>query len=147
MYSYKTDVIKPQDIVPQWWVVDATHQTVGRLASKIAFMLQGKHKPYYSPHMNCGDKIIVINAEKVRFTGKKMSQKIYLHYTGFSSGQRTTSPKEFIKKEQADRILHLAIKRMLPKNKLQKPFLKNLFLYTGSHHGHAAQQPKTLELT
>ena len=147
MYHFKTDSIKEKEVNQKWWLIDASQQTVGRLASKIAHMLQGKHKPYYTPHINCGDKIIVINAEKVRFTGKKMTDKTYLSHTGYPGGQRSVTPKELIKKDQAERILFLAIKRMLPKTKLQKPFLSNLFLYEGAQHQHAAQQPEQLNFT
>ena len=144
MYSFKTNAIKKNDLTIQWWLVDAQNQTVGRLASKIAHILQGKHKPTYTPNLNCGDKVIIINAEKIRFTGKKMNNKTYISHTGYPGGQRVTTPKKLIESQKADRIIFKAIERMLPKTKLQKPFMKNLFLYTGPNHNHTAQKPVPL---
>lgn len=144
MYSNKTDSAKQTDIEPQWWIVDATDLVVGRLAAQVVPYLMGKHKPCYTPHINCGDKVIIINVEKVRFTGKKMTDKTYLSHTGYPGGQRSTTPKERMKKDQAERILEDAIRGMLPKTRLKKPFYKNLHLYKGAVHAHTAQQPKPL---
>ncbi|MEM7362112.1 MAG: 50S ribosomal protein L13 [Bacteroidota bacterium] len=147
MYHYKTDATKPQDIDPAWWIVDATNETVGRIASKISTYLQGKHKACYSSHINCGDKVIVINAEKIRFTGKKMNNKTYLRHTGYPGGQRSQTPKDLLRKGKGEEILTRAIKGMLPKNKLRKPFMENLIVCKGAEHKHEAQQPKALPLT
>ena len=147
IYHYKTDAIKKEEITADWWIVDATNRTVGRLASTISTYLQGKHKATYTSHLNSGDNVIVINADKVLFTGKKMNNKTYLRHTGYPGGQRSKTPKELLKQGRGEQILAQAIKGMLPKNKLRKPFMHNLFLYKGSEHKHAAQQPKDLPLT
>lgn len=139
--TYKTKSIKPREIEPKWWVVDATNQTVGRLSTWVANHIRGKHKPYFTPHVNCGDKIIIVNGEKIRFTGKKMNNKAYISYTGYPGGQRTTTPKALLQKKPCH-ILRHAIKGMLPKNKLANAIFKNLFIYTGHEHPHQAQKPE-----
>lgn len=126
-------------------MVDATNMVVGRLASQIAMRLRGKHKPCYTPHVDCGDYIIVVNAEKVRFTGKKMDQKKYYRYTGHPGGKRVTNPREVMKRFP-ERILEHAVKGMLPKTRLGARMYRHLFVYAGPEHGHEAQQPKMLEL-
>lgn len=146
MYHYKTQALKKKEREPHWWIVDATNHTVGRLASQIATILQGKNRPYYTPNLNCGDMVVVINAEKVRFTGKKMNKKTYLRHTGHPGGQRSETPRDLVRKGKEEDILYRAIHRMLPKTKLRKPFMENLFLYKGSEHKHEAQQPKELIL-
>ena len=144
MYHYKTHSAKQTDIVPRWWIVDATDLIVGRLAAQVTPYLMGKRMACYTSHINGGDKVIIINVEKVRFTGKKMTDKTYLTHTGYPGGQRSTTPKERIKKGYSKRIMEEAIRRMLPKTKLGKDFYKNLHLYEGASHPHAAQQPKPL---
>lgn len=143
--SYKTISANKASVEKEWFVVDATNEVVGRLAARVAMVLRGKHKPHFTPHADCGDKVIIVNAEKVRFTGKKRSDKEYIRYTGYPGGQRKATPADlFDKKPEA--ILENAIKGMLPKNKLGAAIFKNLYVYAGEEHKHEAQEPKTLDL-
>jgi len=145
--SYKTRAASSQMITKSWWVLDVTNLVVGRCATKIATYIRGKHKPYFSPHMDCGDVVIVVNAGKVRFTGKKMDNKIYSSYSGYPGGQKSITPKQ-LKAKHPSRIMELAIKRMLPKNKLSSQiYSKNLFVYADAMHPHAAQKPQKMTLT
>ena len=143
--SYKTISANKQTEKHEWIQIDAENMVVGRLASQIANFVRGKHKASFTPHVNCGDKVVVINADKIRFTGTKMSDKIYLHYTGYPGGQRATTPAKLLAKRPED-ILQKAVRGMLPGNKLRAQFLKNLFIYAGSEHPHQAQNPKKIEL-
>jgi large subunit ribosomal protein L13 len=143
--SYKTVSANNQTVVRNWHIIDAENQIVGRLATTIANLIRGKHKASFTPHVNTGDKVIVINADKVRFTGKKMEDKVYLHYTGYPGGQRATTPAKLMAKKPEE-VLRTAVHGMLPGNKLKKEFLKNLFLYAGTEHPHGAQNPKPYEL-
>jgi len=143
--SYKTISANKQTVVQNWHIIDAENQIVGRLATTLANLIRGKHKASFTPHVNTGDKVIVINAEKIRFTGKKMSDKIYLHYTGYPGGQRAATPERILAKKPTE-VLRKAVQGMLPGNKLDKEFMKNLFLYAGTDHPHAAQNPKPYEL-
>jgi len=129
-----------------WVVIDATDQVLGRLASRIALILRGKNKANYTPHVDCGDNVIVINATKVRFTGKKLTDKVYVRYTGYPGGQRFETPKNLLSRKPLAVVEH-AIKGMLPKNKLGAELFRNLFVYEGSEHPHQAQQPKQINLT
>jgi len=129
----------------KWFVVDATNMTVGRMASRIAHILRGKHKPSYTPHTDCGDNIIVINAEKVRFTGKKMDEKEYITFSGYPGGQKIRTPRQHLAKNPAY-IVENAVRGMLPKNKLGRAMYKKLFVYVGEKHPHEAQQPTVLDL-
>jgi len=133
------------DIERSWYVVDADGKTLGRLASQIAHVLRGKHKPTYSPHMDLGDHIVVINAEKIHVTGRKAEQKVYYRHTGYPGGLRTTTYEDMMKKHP-DRILRTAIKGMMPNNVLGRQMFKKLRVYAGPEHGHAAQQPQALDL-
>lgn len=142
--SFKTKSANKSTVEKKWYLVDAENMVVGRVATRIANIIRGKHKPSFTPHVDCGDKVVVINAEKVRFTGKKMNKKEYIRYTGYPGGQRSITPREVIDKHP-ERILEYAVKGMLPNNKLRKVFLKNLHVYAGTEHGHAAQQPEKLE--
>ncbi len=144
--SYKTVSANAATVEKEWFVIDATNMVVGRLASRIALILRGKHKPSYTPHVDCGDNIIVINAEKIRFTGKKMTDKTYYRYTGHPGGKRMTNPATVLAKHP-ERILEHAVKGMLPKNRLGRRLFHNLFVYVGPEHPHAAQQPKELDLS
>lgn len=139
--SYKTKSLRKEDAEHNWFVVDADGETVGRLSSKIAHVLRGKHKACYTPHVDCGDNVIVLNADKVRFTGKKMDDKVYLSYTSYPSGQKSITPRELMAKHP-ERIIEKAVKGMLPKTKLGRAMYKKLFVYTGSEHPHQAQQPQ-----
>ena len=141
----KTYSAKPADVKREWYIVDATDLVVGRLAAKIATMLRGKHKPMYTPHIDCGDNIIVINAEKAKFTGKKMTNKIYYRHTGHPGGLKETTPEKVLEGEHPNRVIELAVKRMLPRGPLARAQFKKLFVYGGSEHPHEAQQPKALD--
>jgi large subunit ribosomal protein L13 len=143
--SYKTVSAKAGDVKKEWFIVDAENQILGRLASKIAKIIRGKNKPYFTPHIDCGDNVIVINAEKVRLTGKKMSEKQYVRYTGYHGGQRFATPREHLAKDPSF-IVRNAVKGMLPKSKLGSALNRNVFVYAGSAHPHEAQQPKVLDL-
>ncbi|MFZ1495417.1 MAG: 50S ribosomal protein L13 [Saprospiraceae bacterium] len=124
-----------------WYVVDGTNQTVGRMCAKIAAVLRGKNKAYYTPHVDCGDFVIVLNADKIRFTGGKMNDKNYLTYSLYPGGQKSESAKNLLAR-RPEQIIERSVKGMLPKNKLGRAMFKKLFLYTGTDHPHAAQQPK-----
>lgn len=130
-------------VTKEWVVVDATDQVLGRLAAKIAVILRGKHKPSFTPHVDCGDNVIVINANKVRLTGKKLTDKVYVRHTGYPGGQRFATPKEMLTRKPLFVVEH-AVKGMLPKNRLGAELFRNLFVYEGAEHPHEAQQPKTI---
>ncbi len=138
--TYKTVSANAKTVNKNWVIIDAENQILGRVCSKIASMLRGKHKTNFTPHVDCGDNVIVINAEKVRLTGKKWSQKEYISYTGYPGGQRFASPDEMLIKHPT-RIVEYAVHGMLPKNKLGNAIKGNLYIYTGPEHPHAAQQP------
>lgn len=143
--SYKTVSANKATVEKEWFVVDAKDEILGRLASKVAKILRGKHKPSFTPHVDCGDNVIVINAEKVKMTGQKMATKQYVRHSGYPGGQRTETPEQLLgKKPQA--IVERAIKGMLPKNRLGSELFRNLFVYVGESHPHEAQQPKNLDL-
>ena len=127
-----------------WYVVDGTNQTVGRMCSKVAAVLRGKNKAYYTPHVDCGDYVIIINAEKVKFTGNKMDEKEYLTFSGYPGGQRVEIAKDLLKR-RPEAILERAVKGMLPKNRLGRKMFNKLFVYAGAEHQHQAQQPKPLQ--
>jgi len=143
--SYKTRSANKDTIVKEWLVIDAENEVVGRLASKVAILLRGKHKTYYTPNLNCGDNVIIINAEKVRFTGNKMTDKEYVRHTGYPGGQRFTTPKEYLGKKP-EKILEIAIKGMLPKNSLGDDIYRHLFVYAGTEHPHEAQKPNKINI-
>jgi large subunit ribosomal protein L13 len=140
----KTYMAKPGEVERQWWLVDATDKVVGRLASDIAMVLMGKHRPTYTPHVDTGDYVIVVNAEKVVFTGKKWDQKRYTWYTGYTRLRSETAAERL--KYQPEKIITEAVRRMLPKNKLAVAMLAKLKVYTGSDHPHQAQMPEPKEL-
>ncbi len=127
-----------------WYIVDGTNQTVGRIAAKIAAILRGKNKAYYTPHVDCGDYVIITNAEKVVLTGKKMDQKLYDHYTGYPGGLKEEKAKDLIKR-RPEVVMERAIKGMLPKNRLGRKLYGKLFVYVGENHPHAAQKPQELK--
>ncbi len=141
--SYKTKSAKKEEVVREWYIIDATNQHVGRMCTKIADVLRGKHKPSFTPHVDTGDYVIVINADKVKFTGAKWDQKEYITYSGYTGGQKRTTAKEMLDKKPF-KIVENAVKGMIPKNKLGRAVFKKLFVYTGSDHPHTAQQPKEL---
>lgn len=127
-----------------WYVVDGTNQTVGRVCSKIAAVLRGKNKAYYTPHVDCGDHVIVINAEKVLFTGNKMEEKEYMNYSGYPGGQKLEAAQDLLKR-RPEMLVERAVKGMLPKNRLGRKMFNKLFVYVGAQHPHSAQQPKELK--
>ena len=141
----KTFVTKPKDIERRWWVVDAEGQTLGRLASKIAPYLTGKNKPIYTPNLDTGDYVIVINCEKIVVTGKRLDEKFYHRYSGYPSGLKSISLRRQLERHP-DRIITSAVRGMLPDNALGHQMIKKLKVYAGSRHPHAAQKPKVLEL-
>lgn len=141
----KSYMASPSDVERKWYVVDAEGKTLGRLASEIASVLRGKKKPIYTPHIDTGDYVIVVNAEKVAFTGKKLTQKIYYHHSEYVGGMKETTLKEMLNKKPEYVITH-AVKGMLPKGPLGRKMLKKLFVYAGPEHKHAAQKPETLEI-
>ena len=143
--SYKTVSANAKTVNKQWVVVDAEGEILGRLSSKIAMIIRGKNKPEYTPHVDCGDNVIVINADKVKLTGNKFSEKIYTSYTGYPGGQRFISPKELMAKHPK-RVIEKAVRGMLPKTKLGAKLYTNLYVYAGSEHPHEAQSPKTIKL-
>jgi large subunit ribosomal protein L13 len=126
-----------------WYVVDGTNQTVGRMCARIASVLRGKNKAYYTPHVDCGDFVIITNCDKVKFTGKKLEDKGYINYSGYPGGKREESAGDLLKR-RPDAVIERAIKGMLPKNRLGRKMYKKLFVYAGSEHPHAAQNPQTL---
>ncbi len=138
--------MRKEDVQPKWYLIDARGKVVGRLASEVAKVLRGKHRPTYTPHINCGDKVIIINAEYVRFTGRKMDQKQYRKHTGYPGGGRYFTPRFLKQKGKDEEILYRAIRGMLPKNRLGRQLLKNVRIYKGEVHPHAAQQPEKLEI-
>jgi large subunit ribosomal protein L13 len=127
-----------------WYVVDGTNQTVGRISSKIAAILRGKNKAYYTPHVDCGDFVIVINADKVTFTGSKLDDKTYINYSGYPGGKKEEVAKDLLKR-RPEVVMERAVKGMLPKNRLGRKLIKKLFVYAGAQHPHFAQQPKELK--
>jgi large subunit ribosomal protein L13 len=142
--SYKTISANVATVEKAWVVVDAENQIVGRLTSEIAKVLRGKHKASFTPHVDCGDNVIVINAEKIRFTGKKMNAKVYTRHTGYPGGQRFATPREVLAKNPRG-VVEAAVKGMLPKNKIGSELFRNLYVYAGSEHPHAAQQPTEIK--
>lgn len=143
--SYKTKSANKATVNKEWYVVDATNEVLGRLSSKVAKILRGKNKTDFTPHVDCGDNVIIINAEKIRLTGNKLTEKQYVRHTGYPGGQRFTSPEELLEKKP-ERIVEMAVKGMLPKNRLGRAIAKNMFVYVGAEHPHEAQQPKELNL-
>jgi len=143
--SYKTVSANKTTVNKEWVIIDAEGAVLGRLATKVAGMLRGKHKTGYTPHVDCGDNVIVINAEKVVLTGEKWSDKQYVRYTGYPGGQRFTTASEMLKKKPLS-LVEEAVRGMLPKTRLGKALFKNMHVYTGSAHPHEAQKPKKIEL-
>lgn len=141
--SYRTTNANAANHTPEWYVVDAAGQTVGRLASRIASVLRGKHKPTYTPHFDAGDNVIVVNADQVRFTGAKELQKTYLRHSGYPGGQKATTP-ERLRAKHPERILETAVRGMLPKNRLGRAMYRKLYVYAGAEHPHGAQKPTDL---
>lgn len=143
--SYKTVSLNKATVKKEWVVIDATDLALGRLASRVALVLRGKTKAGFTPNVDCGDNVIVINAEKVRLLGKKMTNKVYTRYTGYPGGQRFTTPKEILQKRPTE-LVRRAVKGMLPKTRLGDKIINNLYIYAGPEHPHQAQNPKSIKL-
>ncbi|MBB6216852.1 large subunit ribosomal protein L13 [Anaerosolibacter carboniphilus] len=141
----KSFVAKPLEIERKWYIVDAEGKTLGRLAAEVASILRGKKKPIYTPHVDTGDYVIIVNAEKVEFTGKKLDQKLYRHHTGWAGGLKEITARELMAKKPT-KAVELAIKGMLPKNSLGRQMYKKLKVYAGAEHNHQAQQPEVLDI-
>lgn len=142
----KTYSAKPADINKKWVLIDAENMVVGRLAAIIATRLRGKHLPTFTPHMDCGDNVVVINAEKVKFTGKKRQDKVYYRHTGYPGGIKETTPAKVLEGRYPERVLELAVKRMMPGGPLTRQQLSNLRIYAGTEHPHEAQSPEALNV-
>lgn len=143
--SYKTVSLNAATVKKEWVVIDATGLALGRLASRLALVLRGKNKPGFTPHVDCGDNVIVINAEKVALTGKKMTDRVYVRYTGYPGGQRFTTPAEILQRRPTE-LVRRSVKGMLPKNRLGDKLINNLYIYAGPEHPHQAQTPRTIKL-
>lgn len=143
--SYKTLSQRKEDVNKEWLLVDANDMILGRLAAKVAYLLRGKHKPSFTPHVDGGDHIVVINADKVKLSGLKAEQKTYIHHTGYPGGQRETSFEDMMKKDSR-RVIEKAVKGMIPRNNLGRQIFKNLHVYSGAEHAHQGQNPKAINL-
>ena len=144
--SYRTLTPTKETIHKEWVLVDAENEILGRLATKVARILRGKLKTNYTPHLDCGDNVIVINAEKIRLTGKKMTDKVYVRHTGYPGGQRFATPKELLA-HRPNAVVEEAVRGMLPKTRLGAELFRNLKVFAGAEHAHEAQQPKVINLT
>ena len=145
--SYKTISANKATVQKEWVVVDATDQVLGRFAVKVAKLLRGKYKPSFTPNVDCGDNVIIINADKVVLTGRKWTDRIYLRYTGYPGGQREMTPAQLMKKPNgAERLMKKVVRGMLPKTKLGDQLIDNLFVYAGAEHPHQAQTPKAIDI-
>jgi large subunit ribosomal protein L13 len=142
----KTFVAKAGDVEKKWIVIDADGLVVGRLATLIATRLKGKHKASYTPHLDCGDNIVVVNAEKAVFTGRKRDDKVYYRHTGYPGGVKSTTPKRIFEGKFPERVIELAVERMLRRGPLQRKLMRNLKVYKGTEHPHAAQSPEKLDV-
>jgi large subunit ribosomal protein L13 len=142
--TYKTISAKKETVEKRWFVLNAEGKVLGRIASEVAKVIRGKHKASFTPHVDCGDNVIIINAEKIRLTGDKMNAKEYVRHTGYPGGQRKVTPKVLLTKKP-EKVFEMAVKGMLPRNRLGRQVFKNLHVYAGSEHPHEAQNPKVLE--
>ena len=143
--SYKTVSASKETVTKGWVLVDAENETLGRLASNVAYILRGKDKVNFTPHVDTGDNVIIINAEKIKLTGNKVAEKEYVRHTGYPGGQRFATPKLLLTKRPTE-IIRMAVSGMLPKNKLGDALRRNVFIYAGAEHPHAAQQPKEIKI-
>ena len=144
--SYRTVYQNKETVKKNWLIIDAENEVLGRLSSKVAYLLRGKHKTGYTPHVDCGDNIIIINADKVKLTGKKFTDKVYKRHTGYPGGERFATPKEMQAKHPG-KIIERAVKKMLPTTKLGSAVFRNLHVFEGTKHPHEAQQPKEIKLS
>ena len=141
-----TQSTRPQDVNPRWYVIDAADQVLGRLSTRVATILRGKHRPTYTPHVDTGDFVIVVNAEKVKLTGNKREKKIYYRHTGYTGSLKSINADEILNSAHADRVVRNAVRGMLPKNNLGRQIFKKLKVYAGPDHPHAAQKPEEIKL-
>lgn len=144
--SYKTVSVNKEGAQKEWVLIDAENQVLGRLCSEVAKILRGKHKPTFTPNSDTGDNVIIINAEKVRLTGRKLTQKVYVSYTGYPGGQRFVTPAQLMEKKPTS-VIERAVKGMLPGNRLGSELFRNLHVFAGAEHTHGAQQPKEIKLS
>ena len=144
--SYKTVSLNKATVDKQWVVIDATDLALGRLVSRVSLILRGKNKPGFTPNVDCGDNVIVINADKVALKGNKMTDRVYTRYTGYPGGQRFTTPKEILSSTHPERLVEMAVRGMLPKTRLGSKIFGNLHVYAGPEHPHQAQNPKEIKL-
>ena len=144
--SYKTISANKATVQKEWVVIDATDQVLGRLCAKVSKLLRGKYKPTFTPHVDCGDNVIIINADKVKLTGNKWTDREFLTFTGYPGGQRVHTAQSVFKKNGSPRLFQIVVKGMLPKNILGAALLKNLYVYAGTEHPHEAQQPKSIDI-
>ena len=145
IFTTQTPWVKKEEIKREWYIVDAKDKVLGRLASKLAYILQGKNLPDYTPHIDQADFIVVINAEKIKLTGKKLDQKVYWRHSGYMGGLKLETARKLLERKP-EQLIYLAVKRMLPKNRMRKKLLKKLKIYAGESHPHTAQNPKPLEI-
>jgi large subunit ribosomal protein L13 len=145
IFTTQTPWVKKEEIKREWYIVDAKDKILGRLASKLAYILQGKHRPDYTPHVDQADFIVVINAEKIKLTGKKLDQKVYWRHSGYMGGLKLETARKLLERKP-EQLIYLAVKRMLPRNRMRKKLLKKLKIYAGESHPHTAQNPKPLEI-
>ena len=143
--SYKTVSANKDTVQKEWIIVDAKDQVLGRLTSRVAMILRGKHKPSFTPHVDCGDNVIIINAEKIVLTGDKLAQKTYIRHSGYPGGQKSETAENLLKRKPIA-VIERAVKGMLPKSRLGSELFRNLFVYVGEEHPHEAQQPKTIDI-
>jgi large subunit ribosomal protein L13 len=143
--SYKTVSANNETVKKEWVIIDAENEILGRLATATAMILRGKKKPSFTPHVDCGDNVIIINAEKVRMTGNKMTQKEYVSHSGYPGGQKVINPQQLMQKKPTA-VVEYAVKGMLPKNRLGRAIFKNLYVYAGSEHKHEAQKPREVKI-
>lgn len=143
--SYKTVSANKDTVQKEWVLVDATDQVLGRLTSRVALILRGKHKPSFTPHVDCGDNVIIINAEKIKLTGKKLTQREYVRHSGYPGGQKTETVENLLKRRPTI-VIERSVKGMLPKNRLGSELFRNLHVYAGENHPHEAQQAKKIDL-
>jgi len=145
VFTSQTPWVKKEEVKREWYIIDAKDKVLGRLASKLASMLQGKHRPDYTPHVDQADFIVVVNAEKIKLTGKKLDQKIYWRHSGYIGGLKLETARKLLERKP-EQLIYLAVKRMLPRNRMRKKLLKKLKIYAGPNHPHLAQNPKPLEI-
>jgi len=145
IFTVQTPWVKKEEVKRNWYIIDAKDKILGRLASRIAYMLQGKHRPDYTPHVDQGDFFVIVNAEKIRLTGKKLDQKVYWRHSGYMGGLKLETARKLLER-QPEKLIYLAVKRMLPRNRMRKRLLKKLKIYAGPEHPHQAQNPKPMEI-